>query len=115
MLDYALQMKDITLGSGNLLWAFHGIDFMNGLLLIHRKAKWRFTSALVGIGSLSGQIHQLDQILPLYLTLPCLVHHQVDDVYWGWNNEVHVFDPNHASWTEPQTNVCPPYYNAVSV
>ena len=41
--------------------------------------------------------------------------HQVDDVYWGWNNEVHVFDPNHASWTEPQTNVCPPYHNTVSV
>ncbi|XP_056446343.1 kelch domain-containing protein 1-like [Gadus chalcogrammus] len=32
----------------------------------------------------------------------------VDDVYWGWNNEVHVFDPNHASWTEPQTNGRPP-------
>ncbi|CAL8273543.1 unnamed protein product [Merluccius merluccius] len=32
----------------------------------------------------------------------------VDDVYWGWNNEVHVFDPKHASWTEPQTNGRPP-------
>uniref|UniRef100_A0A8C9Z6L1 Kelch domain containing 1 n=1 Tax=Sander lucioperca TaxID=283035 RepID=A0A8C9Z6L1_SANLU len=30
---------------------------------------------------------------------------QVEDVLWGWNNEVHIFDPMQASWSEPQTNV----------
>lgn len=25
--------------------------------------------------------------------------------FWGWNNEVHVFEPNSATWTEPQTQV----------
>ncbi|XP_067336464.1 kelch domain-containing protein 1 isoform X2 [Channa argus] len=29
---------------------------------------------------------------------------QVEDVFWGWNNEVHVFDPMQASWSEPQTH-----------
>uniref|UniRef100_A0A8P4GAQ8 Kelch domain-containing protein 1 n=1 Tax=Dicentrarchus labrax TaxID=13489 RepID=A0A8P4GAQ8_DICLA len=29
---------------------------------------------------------------------------QLEDVVWGWNNEVHVFDPVHASWSEPQTH-----------
>ncbi|KAG7509915.1 kelch domain-containing protein 1 [Solea senegalensis] len=28
----------------------------------------------------------------------------VEDVYWGWNNEVHIFDPVQASWSEPQTH-----------
>uniref|UniRef100_A0A8P4K5R9 Kelch domain-containing protein 1 n=1 Tax=Dicentrarchus labrax TaxID=13489 RepID=A0A8P4K5R9_DICLA len=28
----------------------------------------------------------------------------LEDVVWGWNNEVHVFDPVHASWSEPQTH-----------
>lgn len=30
---------------------------------------------------------------------------QVEDVFWGWNNEVHVFDPMNYSWSEPKTNV----------
>lgn len=30
---------------------------------------------------------------------------QVDDLFWGWNNEVHVFDPVKGSWAEPQTHV----------
>lgn len=30
---------------------------------------------------------------------------QVEDVFWGWNNEVHVFDPMNSSWSEPKTNV----------
>lgn len=25
-------------------------------------------------------------------------------VFWGWNNEVHIFDPMQASWSEPQTH-----------
>uniref|UniRef100_A0A8C8IW14 Uncharacterized protein n=1 Tax=Oncorhynchus tshawytscha TaxID=74940 RepID=A0A8C8IW14_ONCTS len=29
----------------------------------------------------------------------------VDDIYWGWNNEVHMFDPTSASWSEPHTSV----------
>ncbi|XP_056914808.1 kelch domain-containing protein 1-like isoform X2 [Takifugu flavidus] len=28
----------------------------------------------------------------------------VEDVFWGWNNEVHVFDPMNSTWTEPKTN-----------
>ncbi|XP_070775924.1 kelch domain-containing protein 1-like [Enoplosus armatus] len=27
-----------------------------------------------------------------------------EDVFWGWNNEVHIFDPMQASWSEPQTH-----------
>uniref|UniRef100_A0A671V3U7 Kelch domain containing 1 n=1 Tax=Sparus aurata TaxID=8175 RepID=A0A671V3U7_SPAAU len=26
------------------------------------------------------------------------------DLIWGWNNEVHIFDPVHASWSEPRTH-----------
>ncbi|CAB1334888.1 unnamed protein product [Coregonus sp. 'balchen'] len=33
---------------------------------------------------------------------------QVDDIYWGWNNEVHMFDPTSASWSEPHTSGCAP-------
>lgn len=29
----------------------------------------------------------------------------MEDVFWGWNNEVHIFDPGQASWNEPKTNV----------
>ncbi|XP_041703144.1 kelch domain-containing protein 1 isoform X2 [Coregonus clupeaformis] len=29
---------------------------------------------------------------------------RVDDIYWGWNNEVHMFDPTSASWSEPHTS-----------
>lgn len=29
----------------------------------------------------------------------------MDDIYWGWNNEVHMFDPASASWSEPHTSV----------
>uniref|UniRef100_A0A3B3U8N1 Kelch domain containing 1 n=1 Tax=Poecilia latipinna TaxID=48699 RepID=A0A3B3U8N1_9TELE len=32
----------------------------------------------------------------------------VDDLFWGWNNEVHVFDPVKGSWAEPQTHGRPP-------
>ncbi|XP_056151478.1 kelch domain-containing protein 1 [Lampris incognitus] len=28
----------------------------------------------------------------------------VENVFWGWNNEVHIFDPTQASWREPQTH-----------
>uniref|UniRef100_A0A3B3ZDX6 Kelch domain containing 1 n=1 Tax=Periophthalmus magnuspinnatus TaxID=409849 RepID=A0A3B3ZDX6_9GOBI len=28
-------------------------------------------------------------------------------VFWGWNNEVHVFDPKDLSWSQPQTFVTP--------
>ncbi|XP_062325407.1 kelch domain-containing protein 1 isoform X1 [Osmerus eperlanus] len=28
----------------------------------------------------------------------------VEDVFWGWNNEVHVFDPTAANWSEPRTS-----------
>ncbi|KAM3871214.1 kelch domain-containing protein 1 [Diretmus argenteus] len=28
----------------------------------------------------------------------------VGDVFWGWNSEVHMFDPTQASWSEPQTH-----------
>ncbi|KAK5857566.1 hypothetical protein PBY51_010803 [Eleginops maclovinus] len=27
----------------------------------------------------------------------------VEEVFWGWNNEVHIFDPMQASWSQPQT------------
>ncbi|XP_008309359.1 kelch domain-containing protein 1 [Cynoglossus semilaevis] len=27
----------------------------------------------------------------------------VEDVFWGWNNEVHIFDPAQTSWTRPHT------------
>lgn len=27
----------------------------------------------------------------------------VGDLYWGWNNEVHIFDPRQNSWSQPQT------------
>lgn len=30
---------------------------------------------------------------------------QAEDVFWGWNNEIHEFDPENSSWTEPQTIV----------
>lgn len=30
---------------------------------------------------------------------------QVEDVFWGWNNEVHIFDPAQTSWTRPHTCV----------
>ncbi|XP_073339272.1 kelch domain-containing protein 1-like [Pagrus major] len=26
------------------------------------------------------------------------------DLIWGWNNEVHIFDPTQASWSEPKTH-----------
>ncbi|XP_073683288.1 kelch domain-containing protein 1-like isoform X1 [Garra rufa] len=26
-----------------------------------------------------------------------------EDVFWGWNNEIHEFDPERSRWTEPQT------------
>lgn len=26
-----------------------------------------------------------------------------EEVFWGWNNEIHQFDPENCSWTEPQT------------
>lgn len=29
----------------------------------------------------------------------------MDDIYWGWNNEVHMFDPTSTSWSEPHTSV----------
>uniref|UniRef100_A0A3Q3E452 Kelch domain-containing protein 1-like n=1 Tax=Labrus bergylta TaxID=56723 RepID=A0A3Q3E452_9LABR len=29
---------------------------------------------------------------------------QVGDIFWGWNNEVHTFDPMHSSWSQPQTH-----------
>uniref|UniRef100_H2MC56 Kelch domain containing 1 n=1 Tax=Oryzias latipes TaxID=8090 RepID=H2MC56_ORYLA len=28
----------------------------------------------------------------------------VSDAFWGWNNEVHVFDPSEVSWNDPQTH-----------
>lgn len=28
----------------------------------------------------------------------------VEDVFWGWNNEVHVFNPAEAGWSEPKTH-----------
>ncbi|CAJ1073397.1 kelch domain-containing protein 1-like [Xyrichtys novacula] len=28
----------------------------------------------------------------------------VEGIFWGWNNEVHVFDPVHSSWSQPQTH-----------
>ncbi|XP_076856281.1 kelch domain-containing protein 1-like isoform X2 [Brachyhypopomus gauderio] len=28
--------------------------------------------------------------------------------FWGWNSEVHVFEPNTATWTEPHTQGWPP-------
>ncbi|MCI4384162.1 hypothetical protein PGIGA_G00035570 [Pangasianodon gigas] len=28
--------------------------------------------------------------------------------FWGWNNEVHIFEPDSATWTEPQTQGQPP-------
>ncbi|KAM9786824.1 kelch domain-containing protein 1-like [Syngnathus typhle] len=27
-----------------------------------------------------------------------------EDIVWGWNNEVHIFDPTQSSWTRPQTH-----------
>lgn len=27
----------------------------------------------------------------------------VGELFWGWNNEVHVFDPEQSSWSQPQT------------
>uniref|UniRef100_A0A3P9A874 Kelch domain containing 1 n=1 Tax=Esox lucius TaxID=8010 RepID=A0A3P9A874_ESOLU len=27
-----------------------------------------------------------------------------EDIYWGWNNEVHMFDPTSARWCEPHTS-----------
>ncbi|XP_068195394.1 kelch domain-containing protein 1 isoform X3 [Antennarius striatus] len=30
---------------------------------------------------------------------------QLTDIYWGWNNEVHTFDPMNASWRQPETHV----------
>ncbi|XP_057715391.1 kelch domain-containing protein 1-like isoform X1 [Corythoichthys intestinalis] len=27
---------------------------------------------------------------------------------WGWNNEVHIFDPTQSSWAQPQTRGCTP-------
>ncbi|XP_068195393.1 kelch domain-containing protein 1 isoform X2 [Antennarius striatus] len=30
------------------------------------------------------------------------------DIYWGWNNEVHTFDPMNASWRQPETHGCAP-------
>ncbi|KAL0969620.1 hypothetical protein UPYG_G00229930 [Umbra pygmaea] len=27
-----------------------------------------------------------------------------DEIFWGWNNEVHIFDPRSASWFEPRTS-----------
>ncbi|TKS86735.1 Kelch domain-containing protein 1 [Collichthys lucidus] len=32
----------------------------------------------------------------------------LEDVIWGWNNEVHIFDPVSTSWCEPQTHGCAP-------
>lgn len=29
----------------------------------------------------------------------------MEDVFWGWNNEVHIFDPVQLSWSEAQTHV----------
>ncbi|XP_062378262.1 kelch domain-containing protein 1 isoform X1 [Sardina pilchardus] len=28
----------------------------------------------------------------------------MEDVFWGWNNEVHVFDPRTNSWSQPRTS-----------
>ncbi|XP_064185979.1 kelch domain-containing protein 1 isoform X4 [Anguilla rostrata] len=28
----------------------------------------------------------------------------VEEVFWGWNNEVHIFNPSTASWSEPHTH-----------
>lgn len=36
--------------------------------------------------------------------LPFLMSFQVSDAFWGWNNEVHVFDPSEVSWNDPQTH-----------
>lgn len=30
---------------------------------------------------------------------------KAEDIFWGWNSEVHVFDPGSKGWTEPQTFV----------
>uniref|UniRef100_A0A8C6S9H3 Kelch domain-containing protein 1 n=1 Tax=Neogobius melanostomus TaxID=47308 RepID=A0A8C6S9H3_9GOBI len=27
----------------------------------------------------------------------------VGELFWGWNNEVHIFDPTQSSWNQPQT------------
>lgn len=29
----------------------------------------------------------------------------MEDVFWGWNNEVHIFNPAEAGWSEPKTHV----------
>lgn len=34
-----------------------------------------------------------------------MLYFQVEEVFWGWNNEVHMFDPMQASWSQPQTHV----------
>ncbi|XP_041810099.1 kelch domain-containing protein 1-like [Chelmon rostratus] len=32
----------------------------------------------------------------------------VEVIIWGWNNELHIFDPMHATWSEPQIHGRPP-------
>ncbi|KAL2099288.1 hypothetical protein ACEWY4_005768 [Coilia grayii] len=32
----------------------------------------------------------------------------MEDVFWGWNNEVHLFDPRINSWSQPRTYGRPP-------
>lgn len=51
----------------------------------------------------------LSPVLQLFAVFPYLLViwlcQQVEDVFWGWNNEVHVFNPTNSTWTEPKTNV----------
>ncbi|XP_061552514.1 kelch domain-containing protein 1-like isoform X1 [Phycodurus eques] len=37
-----------------------------------------------------------------------IVDDSSEDVMWGWNNEVHIFDPTQSSWGRPQTHGRPP-------
>lgn len=57
------------------------------------------------MGSLCFDMKLLADVIQNRFMSVSLSSFQAEDIFWGWNNETHEFDPDRNSWTELQTSV----------
>ncbi|KAJ7989279.1 hypothetical protein DPEC_G00317830 [Dallia pectoralis] len=62
---------------------------------------WVFDGRLIYFG---GYVHKQLDVINNNRSFIMDEASWADDIYWGWNNEVHMFDPTPARWCEPQTS-----------
>ncbi|XP_017569300.1 kelch domain-containing protein 1 isoform X1 [Pygocentrus nattereri] len=61
---------------------------------------WVYKSSIIYFG---GYGHKLLRAIDNPMTFIVDEASWVEDIYWGWNNEVHVFDSRAKSWNKPKT------------